>query len=165
MKIIEHTADIPYAPIPNQRTLILDDALPPRDLITSIFALAFDQDKLLHAKYKDGRWHPPGGHIEPSETLLQALHREVYEETYAKLGTVGFLGYEKIVVLAEKPEDYRYPYPESYQAIYWGKIASLDPFSPTNETLGRGFVTPAEMRRNKGLNLKLFETALAKATQ
>ena len=36
---------------------------------------------LLHWHAKNQMWLPPGGHIEPNEDPIQALHREVLEET------------------------------------------------------------------------------------
>jgi len=36
---------------------------------------------LLHRRRVGGGWAPPSGSVEPGETLLAALHRELHEET------------------------------------------------------------------------------------
>ncbi len=41
---------------------------------------AANQTVLLVAHKKSGLWLAPGGHIEPDETLLQAVNREIQEE-------------------------------------------------------------------------------------
>jgi hypothetical protein len=46
-KIIRVIHDIEFLPKPSDEHLILSDELPPIDLITSPFALAFVDDKLL----------------------------------------------------------------------------------------------------------------------
>lgn len=45
-------------------------------------AVVNDEGKLLAIQRRDnGHWEPPGGLVEPGETLTQALIREVHEET------------------------------------------------------------------------------------
>lgn len=38
---------------------------------------------LFHQKY--GKWLPPGGHLDPDETPVEAAHREVWEEAGLKI--------------------------------------------------------------------------------
>jgi len=45
-------------------------------------AYIIDEDKVLLLKHKKlGMWLPPGGHIEPGETPVEAAKREAFEET------------------------------------------------------------------------------------
>ena len=51
-----------------------------RHLTVSGFVVEGEQT-LLHWHRKNGMWLPPGGHIEPGEDPVQAVVREVLEET------------------------------------------------------------------------------------
>lgn len=45
-------------------------------------AAIVDGDRLLAIRRRDnGKWEPPGGTLEPEETILSGLRREVLEET------------------------------------------------------------------------------------
>ena len=49
----------------------------------SVAGVLVDADgrALLIQRRDNGRWEPPGGVLEPGETIPKALEREVYEET------------------------------------------------------------------------------------
>jgi 8-oxo-dGTP diphosphatase len=53
--------------------------------ILGVSALVVDQDELLLVRRSRepaaGRWAMPGGRVEPGETLVEAVVRELYEET------------------------------------------------------------------------------------
>lgn len=139
--------DLHFLPIPNEVHVILDEQHPPVELTTSALGLVFQEDRLLMPKLVERGWDVPGGHIEAGETPGQTFRREVYEETGAHLSKVGLLGYQKFVIHAPKPDGYKYPYPVSYQAFFWGVVSSLKPFEPTFEVSERGFFLPAEARK------------------
>ena len=102
--------NIPWLPQPNEISLILDDTLPPRELITSAFALAFYEGNFLMTNLRARDWDIPGGHIEPGETPEETMRREVMEEAAVALGPVRLLGYQRIRILGDVPEGYRYPH-------------------------------------------------------
>lgn len=48
---------------------------------TATAYVLYEDKFLLHIHPKIGKWLPPGGHIEPNETPIEAVKREVLEET------------------------------------------------------------------------------------
>jgi ADP-ribose pyrophosphatase YjhB (NUDIX family) len=45
-----------------------------------------------------GLWTLPGGRVEVGETLVEAVHREVMEETALKVEVIGLAGYREIIL-------------------------------------------------------------------
>lgn len=72
----------------------------------------------------------PGGRIEPGETLLEALHREVAEETGWTIQNPTLLGFIHYHHLSPKPPDYPYPYPDFLQVVY---CAAADEHQPSRK--------------------------------
>lgn len=69
---------------------------PKREFVVSVYI--FDNQKvLLHKHTKLGKWLPPGGHLESSETPQETAHREVLEETGL---TIEILTQEKVWIEA-----------------------------------------------------------------
>lgn len=137
MKVLGTGHNIAWLPLPNEIALILDENLPPPHLVTSALALAFDGDHLLMTNLAQRGWDIPGGHREADETPEQTMRREVWEESGAILEEVRVLGYQRIRLLGPVPTDYRYPYPDSYQVLYLGRVSQLPPFLATDETQER----------------------------
>ncbi|MBN1139367.1 MAG: NUDIX domain-containing protein [Anaerolineae bacterium] len=161
--IVRTDYGIEWLPKPNEAHYVLDDKLPPLELVTTSFVFAFEGNRFLMTRQPRRGWDIPGGHIEYGETPMETARREVYEETCAALGDMGLLGYQKIVIRACRPEGYRYPYPVGYQVFYWGRVASMDPFTETEESLERGLFSPQEARTIGWVKQypELYEAALA----
>ncbi|OME92262.1 MULTISPECIES: NUDIX domain-containing protein [Paenibacillus] len=138
MKIIREEKNVRGLPLPNETQLVLSEVIPRQELITCSFVLAFQEDALLLTNLNERGWDIPGGHIEPGETPMEAMKRELYEETGALIESPHVLGYE-LIRLYNKPENYKYPYPESYMVFYSARIIRLDDFQNTYETYGIGY--------------------------
>jgi 8-oxo-dGTP pyrophosphatase MutT (NUDIX family) len=140
--ILQIDHNIAWLPNPNESLLVLSPILPAKELISTAFALAFSGDQLLLTNLVKRGWDIPGGHVEIGECPEETVRREVAEETGARLGQLHVLGYQRLRLLAPKPVEYKYPYPDSYQVFYWALIASFENFEPTQETHGRSLFAP-----------------------
>jgi 8-oxo-dGTP pyrophosphatase MutT (NUDIX family) len=143
VQLIQTQTDVPWMPRPNRVRLILDEELPPSELTTTAFVLAFDGQRLLMTRLTDRGWDIPGGHIEAGESPEAAVRREVLEETACVLGEARLLGYQQLSVLSEAPPNYRYPYPDSYQLFYVAQVSVAREFLPTDEAAEREFFDAA----------------------
>lgn len=166
MQILRHGIDLPFLPIPNEITEIRDDNLPPAHLITSALALAFQGQRILMTNLNARGWDIPGGHLEPGETPEVALHREVWEETGVRLAHVRPFIYQRITLRAPCPPNYRYPYPASYQCLFFALVAETPDFAPTAETRERALFSPADAQKLRWVqeNEEVYTAALAAAS-
>ena len=111
--------------------------LPPRDLVTQVSGVCFTSDGQIVLVSSDGsNWSLPGGHLEPGETLEEALAREAWEEACARISHLTYLGTQEVVDLESPAPPYRY-----YQGRFWARV-SLEPFEPRFETRHRRLVAP-----------------------
>ncbi|WP_169818319.1 hypothetical protein [Shimazuella kribbensis] len=65
------------------------------------------------------------------------------------------IGYQKLEVYAEKPDNYRYPYPESYQVHFHAQVKQIDEFIGDEETNGRTFLPYEELKHFTNLQHRL----------
>ncbi len=144
MKIIDYKPNLSLVPQPNEYHLLLDEVMPPLLLVTSAFGLVFDSDCLLMTKLVARGWDIPGGHIEDGETPEQAVRRELFEETAVIAQSLTLFAHAQITIHAERPDNYKYPYPVSYMVFYVGRVGEIRPFRPTAEAEARQFFPPAE---------------------
>ena len=85
---------------------------PPRPIL-GVGALIFRGNKVLLAERAgqpmQGQWSLPGGVVEVGETLLEALHREVLEETSLRVTEARFFEvFERIMRDATGEPEYHY---------------------------------------------------------
>ncbi len=163
MKVLLSKHDISLMPKPNEYHLILDSLSPPASLTTAALGLIFDKNKLLMTRLVKRGWDIPGGHIEQGETPEETVRREIYEETAVKVKNLNLFAYEKFILHGEEPQNYKYPYPVSYQLFYLGFVDVVDPFSPDKEALARDFFSPKETKNTEWGNRGsiLYDAALS----
>lgn len=92
--------------------------IPPVALVTSVRAVVRRDDKVVALRNPDGVHVMPGGRLEPDESFEQALRREVHEETGLTLVEPRYVGFLHFEHLTAKPDNYRYPYPDGFHAMY-----------------------------------------------
>ncbi len=62
--ILRIEKDIAWLPRPNEGQIVLSSLLPPRESITTAFALAFAGERLLLTNLTKHGWDITGGHVE-----------------------------------------------------------------------------------------------------
>ena len=126
-------------------TWISSYILPQPDLITSVHAFCFHQEKLLLVDIKNRGWNFPGGHIEPNESPLECVKREVMEEACVE-GDFTYLGYVEVNHSENPAWNSNSPYPLiGYQAMYRMDITRILPFDAIFESAQRIFIHPFEV--------------------
>lgn len=162
MNVIREENNVGGLPLPNRTRLIVTDCIPDNNLITCSFVLAFKKDKLLLTNLNDRGWDIPGGHTELGESPEETARRELYEETGVNVGDLDYLGYEEISLLGNKPDGYKYPFPNSYMVFYCAEITSTDEYHANFESSGRELFSPLNAKMIGWVqdNLGLYEEAL-----
>jgi 8-oxo-dGTP pyrophosphatase MutT (NUDIX family) len=101
--------------------------LPPLELVTSVRCVVLRSDSVLVVRDPRETHILPGGRREPEESLEETLERELLEETGWRVADVALLGFRHMCHLTPRPADYRYPYPDFVQGVFWGEAAALVP--------------------------------------
>jgi 8-oxo-dGTP diphosphatase len=145
-----------------EHRIVLTSESPPFEHVTAAMALAFEGERFLLADLVQRGLDIPGGHVSDGETPEEAMRREVYEETGARLGPARVLAYEQFKLLGPKPPDFPFPYPDSFLVFFYAQVESLDPFVPNEESRGRALLDPGAARATRWVqrNAALYESAL-----
>lgn len=98
---------------------------PPAELIGQVTMVPYIGDEWLLLRHRDGYWFP-GGHLEPGETCVQTIHREMREEAGARLVSYVPFGAWRCRSLASKPHRPHVPYPLSYWAVGYGEVKLVE---------------------------------------
>jgi 8-oxo-dGTP diphosphatase len=85
---------------------------------------------LVRQNYADRLWTQPGGRVDPNESPLEALHREVREETGHRIVIDRFVG------------AYSRTYDDDLVLAFIGRSIGSAPWTPDGEISAIGFFAP-----------------------
>ncbi len=94
---------------------------PPAHLISNINFVPFIGDQWLIVRHDRG-WGVTGGTLEPGETYLQAIGRELREEAGARMLSCHLVGAWHCHSLAAQPYRPHLPWPEFYRLLAYGQV-------------------------------------------
>jgi 8-oxo-dGTP diphosphatase len=94
---------------------------PPVESISNVNLVPFAGEQVLMIRLQDGRWEIPGGTLEPGESYVDALRRELLEEAGACLLEFNLFGARHCRSLA-KSYRLHLPHPEFYRVVGWGEV-------------------------------------------
>jgi 8-oxo-dGTP pyrophosphatase MutT (NUDIX family) len=142
--ILDERKNPKWFPLESEIFIVKDEQIPPIELIVTVHTLCFKEDKILMALVDDRGWDFPGGHVEPGESLEEALIRETYEETGASIKNTKPVAHIKLNVLSQKPHNWNYPYPVGYLLFYYADFEKFNKISFNHETRDSKLFAPSE---------------------
>ncbi|MBY3155449.1 NUDIX domain-containing protein [Rhizobium laguerreae] len=135
----EAEENVVYIPLPNTVDVVLSDLLAPDDITPTGFSFNFfDDGDLLLAHNRRRQVEVPGGHRDPlreggREHPAVAATRESFEETGAVVSDLKPVGFMRSHSDGVRPEEYKYPWPNSCQQFFAALIDRVVDFEETDE--------------------------------
>lgn len=108
---------------------VFEQKSPPKELVSNIAIAPFDDSGWLIVRQKVG-WGMVGGTLEPGETYIETLRRELLEEAGCLLIDYEIFGSLRMRSLAPNPYRAHLPFPLSYRLLAMGKVRRVG--EPTN---------------------------------
>ena len=115
------------------------DEMPPLNLISNVNLVPFKDNRWLILRLQTGEWEVPGGTLEPGESYLDTIRRELIEEAGARLVTFEPFGAWHCFSTASKPYRPHLPHPEFYRLVGYGAVEIIS--SPENPKGGEQVVS------------------------
>jgi 8-oxo-dGTP pyrophosphatase MutT (NUDIX family) len=110
-------------------------AMPPFELVTSVRAIVVRDRGVLVFDDDVGPHVIPGGRVEPGESALVTLRRELREEVGCEIsGDPPLMGFIRFHHMGAKPPGYAYAYPDDLHLMYLAETSS-DPKAGADEQL------------------------------
>jgi 8-oxo-dGTP diphosphatase len=102
---------------------------PPARLISNVNLVPKVGAEWLIILDDNGNWDIPGGTLEPGETYMDAIQREMQEEAGAKIWN--FQLFSALHYISSAPEPYRphLPHPDFYRVIGVGEVEIIGPIA------------------------------------
>ncbi|WP_019639221.1 NUDIX hydrolase [Paenibacillus fonticola] len=102
-------------------------------LVSNISMIPFIGSECVVMQLDDGRWELPGGTMEPGESYLKCLRREMLEELGAEISDFEVFGYFYCFSSAEEPYRPHIPHPNFIRLICLGEVRIVSgPLNPTD---------------------------------
>lgn len=160
-RTISEAHDVPFLPRPNTVRLVLSSEMPPEHLIATSMGLVFSEEGFLMTNLRARGWDIPGGHLEPGESPLTGVLREVLEETGYEAHVIDLFAHQIVRVDGPVPTDWSYPIPEGYQLFYLARVGRHVGLEITNEVTEARIFPIQEARRQRWVleHSELFEEA------
>ncbi len=137
------------------------NGMPPLDLISNVNLVPFEGDRWLILRLQTGEWEVPGGTLEPRESYLDAISRELIEEAGARLITFEPIGAWHCFSTAAKPYRPHLPHPEFYRLVGYGAVEIMgNPENPEDgEQVASVELVPLEEAIHRFRDINRFELA------
>jgi len=114
--------------MPVKITTYLSDTIAPERYISSARSIVFKDNSVLVISQETGHQYiVPGGRLEPGEGPLEALHREILEETGWTISDLKHIGFMHLHYLFSKPDGFKYPFPDSIWSIFISEAVEYKP--------------------------------------
>jgi len=101
--------------------------MPPLEYIASSRCLVLRHNSVLVQRDRDTTHVLPGGRREAHESPVEAVRREVLEETGWAIAEPLLVGLLHFTHLTPKPSGYTYPYPDFVQVVYMANAVTFVP--------------------------------------
>jgi ADP-ribose pyrophosphatase YjhB (NUDIX family) len=121
---------------------------PPAKYVTSVKGIVIQKGLILVVRDPESIHIFPGGRCEPDETWEETFRREVAEESGWRVNNLTMLGVRQFHHLSEKPQSYKYPYPDFCQVIFKAETIDYDSslLDPKRYELEAIFRSPTELK-------------------